>query len=255
MALFLSLRIGSLNRIFRIYYESKSDHHHYTFCLKVCGLISRSWRMFKREYSHTSFVYCCAVFLRNVYLSKRIWVEKREYHFGMLFSFIVLGVVVLDSIYIHHSAGRSPNKSTNFFSSHFDGSLFSFFLLALLSGTLRTIQRAACDGEMLTLRCPLGTAVSIQLAQYGRPAPGISLCPSSSVDPSSNGHLNNDSCPLTPQMQVRKPTNIKSSQWIVYVHHVFSYIFKCIEGGEKNRVLDHILKLTSWERNLRPIVF
>ena len=127
-------------------------------------------------------------------------------------SSFVLGVVVLDSIYIHHSAGRSPNKSTNFFSSHFDGSLFSFFLLALLSGTLRTIQRAACDGEMLTLRCPLGTAVSIQLAQYGRPAPGISLCPSSSVDPSSNGHLNNDSCPLTPQMQVRKPTNIKSSQ-------------------------------------------
>lgn len=87
------------------------------------------------------------------------------------------------------------------------------FLLALLSGTLRTIQRAACDGEMLTLRCPLGTAVSIQLAQYGRPAPGVALCSEQkSPDPpalsSFNGnqlqqqHHGNENCTLTPQMQV-----------------------------------------------------
>ena len=73
---------------------------------------------------------------------------------------------------------------------------------ALLSGTLRTIQRAACDGETLTLRCPLGTAVSIQLAQYGRPAPGISICPAQDKDLAAKSHRN-DSCAPTPTMQVR----------------------------------------------------
>ena len=87
-----------------------------------------------------------------------------------------------------------------------------FFSTDLLSGTLRTIQRAACDGEMLTLRCPLGTAVSIQLAQYGRPAPGVSLCseqksPDSPVLSSFHGNQlqqqqHSDNCTLTPQMQV-----------------------------------------------------
>ena len=72
-------------------------------------------------------------------------------------------------------------------------------VIALLSGTLRTIQRAACDGETLTLRCPMGTAVSIQLAQYGRPAPGVSLCPGK-----DSSHASNDSCTLNPSMQVRK---------------------------------------------------
>ena len=88
--------------------------------------------------------------------------------------------------------------------------LMDFLVAALLSGTLRTIQRAACDGEMLSLRCPLGTAVSIQLAQYGRPSPGISLCPGqdpSSTDPStkspSHQQQQNDSCALTPSMQVQ----------------------------------------------------
>ena len=79
-------------------------------------------------------------------------------------------------------------------------------ILALLSGTLRTIQRAACDGEMLTLRCPLGTAVSIQLAQYGRPAPGLALCSSSSSSTTAVAAAQNDTCPLTPQMQVRNNT-------------------------------------------------
>ncbi|XP_046434330.1 protein eva-1 isoform X1 [Neodiprion pinetum] len=40
--------------------------------------------------------------------------------------------------------------------------------LALLSGTLKTYQRAACDEETMTLRCPPGTTISVTLAQYGR---------------------------------------------------------------------------------------
>ncbi len=41
---------------------------------------------------------------------------------------------------------------------------------ALLSGTLRTRQTAACDGQELTLECPEGTKISIQLVEYGRKA-------------------------------------------------------------------------------------
>ncbi|XP_053990952.1 uncharacterized protein LOC128891098 isoform X2 [Hylaeus anthracinus] len=39
--------------------------------------------------------------------------------------------------------------------------------LALLSGTLKTYQRAACDEELMTLKCPIGTTISVALAQYG----------------------------------------------------------------------------------------
>ena len=42
---------------------------------------------------------------------------------------------------------------------------------ALLSGTLQTYQEASCDNEALSLECPSGTKISIQLVQYGRSAP------------------------------------------------------------------------------------
>ena len=42
---------------------------------------------------------------------------------------------------------------------------------ALLSRTLLTYQKAACDGQVLDLVCPSGTKISIQLVQYGRTAP------------------------------------------------------------------------------------
>jgi hypothetical protein len=48
---------------------------------------------------------------------------------------------------------------------------------ALLSGTLRTYQRAACDGDVVALRCPPGTSISVQLAQYGRGGNSPTLCP------------------------------------------------------------------------------
>lgn len=108
-----------------------------------------------------------------------------------------------------------------------------FHFAALLSGTLRTIQRAACDGETLTLRCPLGTAVSIQLAQYGRPAPGVALCSQQQHPPDPPAltavdgnqlqtNTNNDTCTLTPQMQVRvNPFSITKSDDMV--NHLFRW--------------------------------
>ncbi|XP_012537589.1 uncharacterized protein LOC105837387 isoform X3 [Monomorium pharaonis] len=55
--------------------------------------------------------------------------------------------------------------------------------LALLSGTLKTYQRAACDEETMTLKCPPGTTILVEHAQYGRTGMyGITKC-NSSVPP------------------------------------------------------------------------
>ncbi|XP_029044938.1 protein eva-1 homolog C isoform X7 [Osmia bicornis bicornis] len=55
--------------------------------------------------------------------------------------------------------------------------------LTLLSGTLKTYQRAACDEELMMLKCPPGTMISVALAQYGRAgANGTGRC--GALDPS-----------------------------------------------------------------------
>ena len=54
---------------------------------------------------------------------------------------------------------------------------------ATLGEPLHTRQRAACDGDNLTLECPAGTKVSIQLVRYGREAPSHQVCPPTSSSP------------------------------------------------------------------------
>ncbi|XP_037813167.1 uncharacterized protein LOC119604549 isoform X2 [Lucilia sericata] len=54
--------------------------------------------------------------------------------------------------------------------------------LALLSATLRTYQKAACDTDQVVITCPRGTSISIEFAQYNKfiAKDGISieeLCP------------------------------------------------------------------------------
>ncbi|VVD04519.1 unnamed protein product [Leptidea sinapis] len=49
--------------------------------------------------------------------------------------------------------------------------------LELLLGTLRTHQKGACDEETVTLICPRGTTISIQVAQYGSSATQTSCSP------------------------------------------------------------------------------
>ncbi|KAF7272207.1 hypothetical protein GWI33_014991 [Rhynchophorus ferrugineus] len=41
-------------------------------------------------------------------------------------------------------------------------------IFALLSATLRTYQTAGCDNDIVTLKCPAGTSISVQIAQYGK---------------------------------------------------------------------------------------
>lgn len=50
---------------------------------------------------------------------------------------------------------------------------FSRSFIALLAGTLRTYQKAGCDAEYISLSCPRGTSISIEIAQYGNMLKGI----------------------------------------------------------------------------------
>ncbi|KAG4077616.1 hypothetical protein HA402_008876, partial [Bradysia odoriphaga] len=56
----------------------------------------------------------------------------------------------------------------------------------LLSGTLRTYQKAGCDTEQVSLSCPRGTSISIEVAQYGNTVgdgtTAVSICPPSTDD-------------------------------------------------------------------------
>lgn len=48
--------------------------------------------------------------------------------------------------------------------------------LALLIDTLKTVHRTVCDDEQVSLACPTGTSISIQVAQYGNAAPKDQGC-------------------------------------------------------------------------------
>lgn len=68
-----------------------------------------------------------------------------------------------------------PSDFTYNFSNNskmFYANLFSLFFSALLAGTLRTYQKAGCDAEYMSLSCPRGTQISIELAQYGNSLKG-----------------------------------------------------------------------------------
>ncbi|XP_017054453.1 LOW QUALITY PROTEIN: uncharacterized protein LOC108096980 [Drosophila ficusphila] len=46
--------------------------------------------------------------------------------------------------------------------------IFRIDPLALLSATLRTYQKAACDSDQVVIACPRGTSISIEFAQYNK---------------------------------------------------------------------------------------
>lgn len=46
---------------------------------------------------------------------------------------------------------------------------------ALLSGTLKTYHKTVCDSENVTLSCPRGTSISIEMAQYEKNEDGKSM--------------------------------------------------------------------------------
>ncbi|XP_068916209.1 uncharacterized protein [Tenebrio molitor] len=103
--------------------------------------------------------------------------------------------------------------------------------LALLSGTLRTYQRAGCDDEVVTLRCPPGTSISIEIAQYGKSAPSKSLCgpktTQSSISKTSYNY--NVSC-LWPNALQTKWEEVAQGTWGRY-----SLLQTVVEACQKKR--------------------
>lgn len=78
-----------------------------------------------------------------------LWCRGTKHHIS------VLGVQV---VLVRFTNTRSPS--------------FSLLPSALLSGTLRTFQRHACDQSSLALHCPAHTTIDVLYAHYGRPSLG-----------------------------------------------------------------------------------
>lgn len=79
-----------------------------------------------------------------------------------------------------------------------------FYFTALLSGTLRTFQVHACDGNELKIECWPNTVINIYLAQYGRQVPSHQLCPPEDVTDGALSSLNDTTnCLSTHALRVR----------------------------------------------------
>lgn len=65
----------------------------------------------------------------------------------------------------------SPQIKFSLFFFSYSCCCFCLFA-ALLAGTLRTYQKAGCDAEYISLSCPRGTSISIEVAQYGNTLKG-----------------------------------------------------------------------------------
>ncbi|XP_065165488.1 protein eva-1 homolog C-like isoform X2 [Atheta coriaria] len=84
--------------------------------------------------------------------------------------------------------------------------------LALLSGTLRTFQQAGCDDDLVTLKCPPGTSISVELAQYGKASPEKQLCPTKSAHSPDASKDTNTSC-LWPSPLQNKWEEMTQGTW------------------------------------------
>jgi len=72
-----------------------------------------------------------------------------------------------------------PTDSAQYLENYFANSCFLCLCTGLLATTLFTFQDYACDNDVLRMRCPRDTVISVQWAQYGRLATSANndLCP------------------------------------------------------------------------------
>lgn len=121
--------------------------------------------------SHFTFISCPFLVLKRVRHSKSIISNAQRVFYGFL----------------------PPGDQKNFSHQENDKSIKTFlflFIAALLSGTLRTYQRAGCDHDYLQLICPRGTTISIEFVQYGKYGNNEAvLCPDTTEDTQSDGNI------------------------------------------------------------------
>jgi len=140
--------------------------------------------------------------------------EEEEQHF--VFSFLVPSRKKFTLEY-HKSITTKPSPS-----------LFT----ELLSGTLRTYQRAGCDHEYVQLNCPRGTTISIEFAQYGKYGsndpndPG--LCPETADDNAQrDGNVINSGT----EIEFKLPEKCMWQSGLQVRNHNFSFI--CVSMDRK----------------------
>ncbi|KAL4709906.1 hypothetical protein ACJJTC_003869 [Scirpophaga incertulas] len=63
--------------------------------------------------------------------------------------------------------------------------------MALLLGTLKMMERASCDEDVVALACPTATTISIQVAQYGKATTNNHIC---AADISGSEELEEETC-------------------------------------------------------------
>ncbi|XP_044006603.1 protein eva-1 isoform X3 [Aphidius gifuensis] len=74
--------------------------------------------------------------------------------------------------------------------------------LAILSDTLKTYQKAACDEETMSLRCPPGTSISLTIARYGRISDiNAGKCNNAWLPSAQSTSSTNNSCALPQALQ------------------------------------------------------
>lgn len=72
----------------------------------------------------------------------------------------------------------------------------------ILASTLFTFHDHACDSEKLKLRCPSGTTINIQWAQYGRQLPSRKMCPHSMTFWPPNSYEEDTNCLAPTSLEV-----------------------------------------------------
>ncbi|XP_044006604.1 protein eva-1 isoform X4 [Aphidius gifuensis] len=80
--------------------------------------------------------------------------------------------------------------------------LWSVYSHAILSDTLKTYQKAACDEETMSLRCPPGTSISLTIARYGRISDiNAGKCNNAWLPSAQSTSSTNNSCALPQALQ------------------------------------------------------
>lgn len=99
-----------------------------------------------------------------------------------------------------------------------------FFVAALLSGTLRTYQRAGCDHEYVQLNCPRGTTVSIEFAQYGKYGgdPNDGLCPDTTENTQKDGNVINSGT----EIEIKTPEKCMWPSALQVIPQLFRFYLK-----------------------------
>ncbi|KAL1376108.1 hypothetical protein pipiens_001583 [Culex pipiens pipiens] len=72
--------------------------------------------------------------------------------------------------------------------------------LGLLSSTLRAFRQMSCENELMTLSCPIGTSISVEVVQYGRKEDGANSSLQCSFTASGEGRYPFEATTLTADM-------------------------------------------------------